>query len=158
MMSDPVLDDLKETLQHAVQENTPLVALRRKVLAEALKVVARLERENTHLRGIVAAGPVCAYGHRLPDGICNLGYPGCACEDDLAALVEAYHDEREPWRRDDDDHPSPVCVPHEEMGLYESDDGGRLWYFRCTHWRPIGDPRPPAPRQESHPDDESSPF
>jgi hypothetical protein len=26
----------------------------------------------------------CPYGHRLPDGVCKLGYPGCACADDAA--------------------------------------------------------------------------
>jgi hypothetical protein len=157
-MMGTVLDEISLMVRHARENKTPLCAVRSKRLAALVEEAQRLERENTHLRGIVATSNVCVYGHRLPDGICSLGYPGCACEDDIVALIEAHQGEREPWRRDDDDNPSPVCVPHEEMGLYESDDGGRLWYFRCTHWRPMRDPRPPAPRQEPHPDDESSPF
>jgi hypothetical protein len=138
-MGSSVLNDLEDMLKHALSHETPLVALRREVLGEVLLEIGRLRRENTHLRAMV--GKVeCPYGHRLPTGFCALGYPGCACEDDLVALLEAVHDERGPWRKADAS--LPVCTPHEEMGIYESDDGGHLWYFRCTHWRPIGDPRP----------------
>jgi hypothetical protein len=44
-----------------------------------------LERENAHLR-IMAASVRCPYGHRDVSGSCELGYPGCACMDDLLAL------------------------------------------------------------------------
>jgi hypothetical protein len=128
------------------------------VLAELVEEARRLERENTHLRGIVATSTTCAYGHRLPDGICALGYPGCACEDDLVAMVEAFHDERGPWRKAGAD--LPVGIPHEERGVYESDDSGTLWYFRCTHWRPMPqrEEAPPPVPAEDHPDNEDSPF
>lgn len=48
--------------------------------------VNKLERENTHLR-IMAASVRCPYGHRTVGGSCELGYPGCACMDDLMALT-----------------------------------------------------------------------
>lgn len=43
----------------------------------------QLERENTALRAMVVKHE-CPYGHRLPDGVCKLGYPGCSCADDAA--------------------------------------------------------------------------
>jgi hypothetical protein len=43
----------------------------------------QLKKENTALRAIVVKHE-CPYGHRLPDGVCKLGYPGCACADDAA--------------------------------------------------------------------------
>ena len=39
-------------------------------------------RENAHLR-VVAQAVACPYGHRSASGACDLGYPGCACMDDL---------------------------------------------------------------------------
>lgn len=44
-----------------------------------------IERENTHLR-VLAASVRCPYGHRTVGATCDLGYPGCACMDDLLAL------------------------------------------------------------------------
>jgi hypothetical protein len=42
--------------------------------------------ENAHLR-VVAQNVLCPYGHRASNGACVLGYPGCACMDDLMALL-----------------------------------------------------------------------
>lgn len=39
-------------------------------------------RENAHLR-VVAQAVDCPYGMRASSGGCLLGYPGCACMDDL---------------------------------------------------------------------------
>lgn len=47
--------------------------------------VNTLELENHHLR-VMAASVRCPYGHRAVGGSCELGYPGCACMDDLVAL------------------------------------------------------------------------
>ena len=52
------------------------------------------ERENAHLR-VVAQNVQCPYGHRAPSGGCMLGYPGCACMDDLMALLNFYPEGRE---------------------------------------------------------------
>lgn len=38
------------------------------------------------------------------------------------------------WRTDIEN--APRCVPHEERGIYTSDDGS-LYYFKPTHWRPV---------------------
>lgn len=43
-----------------------------------------LDRENAHLR-IVHQKFGCPYGHNAK-GFCELGYPGCACMDDLMAM------------------------------------------------------------------------
>jgi hypothetical protein len=49
--------------------------------------IAELKAENTALRAIVAKVE-CVYGYRDPEsGACKLGYPGCACADDIAALT-----------------------------------------------------------------------
>jgi hypothetical protein len=45
------------------------------------------ERENTALRAM-QVGVKCAYGYKNADGVCALGYPGCACMDDLCATME----------------------------------------------------------------------
>src|SRR4051812_1922659 len=52
------------------------------------------ERENAHLR-VVAQNVQCPYGHRTPSGACVLGYPGCACMDDLMALLAYTPEDRE---------------------------------------------------------------
>jgi len=44
--------------------------------------LAVFDRENAHLR-TVAQKVACPYGHRASNGGCMLGYPGCACMDDL---------------------------------------------------------------------------
>jgi hypothetical protein len=44
------------------------------------------DRENAHLR-VVAQKVECPYGHRASNGACILGYPGCACMDDLIVLT-----------------------------------------------------------------------
>lgn len=51
--------------------------------------IAQLQKENDYLRAIVARKE-CAYGHRLPNGICKLGYPGCACADDIMCAEEPF--------------------------------------------------------------------
>lgn len=44
-----------------------------------------MDRENTHLRlKLQAEG--CPYGHASAGSGCELGYPGCACMDDLLAM------------------------------------------------------------------------
>lgn len=47
-----------------------------------------MDRENSHLRLVVQRDHPdhCPYGHFKADG-CELGYPGCACMDDLMALT-----------------------------------------------------------------------
>jgi hypothetical protein len=44
-----------------------------------------LERENAHLRLVHQKGG-CPYGHASKNG-CELGYPGCACMDDMLAMM-----------------------------------------------------------------------
>ena len=45
-----------------------------------------LEAENVILRGVLAENNICVYGH-IDKGEtiaqCKLGFPGCACADDL---------------------------------------------------------------------------
>lgn len=55
-----------------------------------------LKQENAHLR-VMAASVRCPYGHRSVGGSCELGYPGCACMDDLLALQS--------WCPEDEDKP-----------------------------------------------------
>jgi hypothetical protein len=53
-----------------------------------------MDRENTHLRlKLQTAG--CPYGHASPERGCELGYPGCACMDDLMAMTA--------WSPEDED-------------------------------------------------------
>lgn len=42
----------------------------------------QLETENAALRALLAQH-TCVYGYRSDAGVCALGYPGCACADDL---------------------------------------------------------------------------
>jgi phosphoglycolate phosphatase-like HAD superfamily hydrolase len=44
-----------------------------------------VQKENTALRALVAKQQ-CVYGYSK-NGVCKLGYPGCACADDIAALA-----------------------------------------------------------------------
>ena len=44
-----------------------------------------MDRENTHLRVKLQADG-CPYGHASATTGCELGYPGCACMDDLLAM------------------------------------------------------------------------
>jgi len=44
------------------------------------------DRENAHLR-VVAQQVKCPYGMRASNGACTLGYPGCACMDDVTHLM-----------------------------------------------------------------------
>lgn len=46
----------------------------------------RMDRENAHLRLAFTDKGYCPYGHFSPTGGCALGYPGCACMDDMLAL------------------------------------------------------------------------
>lgn len=53
------------------------------LIAQALvDRIDTFDRENAHLR-VVAQKVECPYGHRADNGACMLGYPGCACMDDL---------------------------------------------------------------------------
>jgi hypothetical protein len=63
-------------------------------LAAMANKVEVFDRENAHLR-VVAQNVACPYGWRAQNGACTLGYPGCACMDDLAALVAFYGNEDE---------------------------------------------------------------
>ena len=45
----------------------------------------RMDRENCHLRLKLQENGNCPYGHFSGSG-CALGYPGCACMDDLMQL------------------------------------------------------------------------
>lgn len=48
---------------------------------------ARKDMENAHLR-VTVQKVGCPYGHRDPEtGACVLGYPGCACMDDIMATA-----------------------------------------------------------------------
>jgi len=49
------------------------------------KRIEVLNMENAHLR-VIAQKIGCPYGHRNENGACKLGYPGCACMDDLLAM------------------------------------------------------------------------
>ena len=51
-------------------------------------------RENAHLR-VVAQNVLCPYGNRASNGACMLGYPGCACMDDLMAVLAFYPEGRD---------------------------------------------------------------
>ena len=53
-----------------------------------------LERENAHLR-LIHARFGCPYGHGDPVRGCSLGYPGCACADDIMAMAS--------WSPEDED-------------------------------------------------------
>lgn len=44
-----------------------------------------MDRENTHLR-VKLQAEGCPYGHASAGTGCELGYPGCACMDDLMAM------------------------------------------------------------------------
>lgn len=68
----------------AVQLESSVPAHRPPLPAQADRLDS-LERENAHLRAI-AQNVLCVYGHRK-EGSCELGYPGCACMDDLIALT-----------------------------------------------------------------------
>jgi hypothetical protein len=58
-------------------------------IREALRVFFdafdAMDRENTHLRLRLGQNG-CPYGHAAQAGYCALGYPGCACMDDLIAI------------------------------------------------------------------------
>lgn len=60
-----------------------LVAL--ELAADAIERLDPLDAENTHLR-VIHQRVGCPYGHVTASGGCVLGYPGCACMDDLLAL------------------------------------------------------------------------
>lgn len=45
-----------------------------------------LRKENDALRALAAVRG-CVYGYQNPAGVCSLGYPGCACMDDLVATM-----------------------------------------------------------------------
>jgi hypothetical protein len=53
-----------------------------------------LDRENTHLR-LKMQDQGCPYGHAVDGQGCALGYPGCACMDDLMAMAS--------WSPEDED-------------------------------------------------------
>ena len=57
----------------------------KKLHEEAEADVTKLSKENTALRALVAKH-TCVYGHNK-DGVCELGYPGCACADDIAVIA-----------------------------------------------------------------------
>lgn len=44
-----------------------------------------MDRENTHLR-VKLQAEGCPYGHASARSGCELGYPGCACMDDMLAM------------------------------------------------------------------------
>ena len=50
--------------------------------------LAELKKENTYLRAFHAK-QACAYGHNK-DGVCQLGYPGCVCADDMLVFDEEH--------------------------------------------------------------------
>jgi hypothetical protein len=56
-------------------------SLERSLIAKT-KECEELGKENSALRVMVVKHE-CPYGHRNKDGVCNLGYPGCACADDV---------------------------------------------------------------------------
>jgi hypothetical protein len=58
-------------------------ALIAQALSERIETFAR---ENAHLR-VVAQQVRCPYNHRTASGACILGYPGCACMDDLIVVL-----------------------------------------------------------------------
>ena len=70
-MSDLKAADLKASL----------VACALAIAALEAKLVSS-ERENAFLR-VIAETFACPYGHRSAAGLCELGYPGCACMDDF---------------------------------------------------------------------------
>jgi hypothetical protein len=63
-------------------------------LAAMTSRVDTFDRENAHLR-VVAQNVACPYGHRASNGACVLGYPGCACADDIIAMAAFYGDGEE---------------------------------------------------------------
>lgn len=67
--------------------------LREKVAA-ILGAVDAMQRENAHLR-LKMQAEGCPYGHQGEGGGCELGYPGCACMDDLMAMMA--------WSPEDED-------------------------------------------------------
>lgn len=56
-------------------------------LSEARAELETKRKENDALRAM-QVGVKCAYGYRMENGACQLGYPGCACMDDLCATME----------------------------------------------------------------------
>lgn len=70
-------------------------------LDEAAARLEELDRQATQLRNendtlrVLAARVECPYGHRTATGSCRLGYPGCACMDDLMVAVERYPEDTE---------------------------------------------------------------
>lgn len=60
-----------------------VLALIVQALTERLDVFGR---ENAHLR-VKVQQLGCPYGWAAPNGGCLLGYPGCACMDDLICLT-----------------------------------------------------------------------
>jgi hypothetical protein len=67
--------------QRVAELESGLVALALAIAALETKLDT-FDRENAHLR-VVAQGVDCPYGFRAQNGGCLLGYPGCACMDDL---------------------------------------------------------------------------
>jgi len=59
-------------------------------LAEVTRQRDEARRENTYIRGQLTSVK-CPYGHKLPSGVCSLGYPGCACADDWFAAQDEMH-------------------------------------------------------------------
>jgi hypothetical protein len=74
-----------------MREDPKIAELESALFVASLMLAAqhgRLEefgRENAHLR-VVAQRVACPYGHRHAGG-CELGYPGCACMDDIIHIT-----------------------------------------------------------------------
>lgn len=62
-------------------------SLNRIVTGFVSQAVESLQKENDALRALIAKHE-CIYGHRNVKGVCELGYPGCACMDDLVATMQ----------------------------------------------------------------------
>lgn len=56
--------------------------------------IERLDAENTILRGL-AQKVECPHKQRGGDGVCRMGYPGCACADDLMAMFDLLSEQRD---------------------------------------------------------------
>ena len=82
-MSEHMAQRMDEQIEGSLCENARLQAEITRLRAE----VDSKEMENVHLR-VTAQKVGCPYGHRDQEtGACVLGYPGCACMDDVMATA-----------------------------------------------------------------------
>lgn len=72
--------------EHTVAVWVAEVCSRLNRAADVIEAQEIAERENTHLRVTLQDRGHCPYGHFKATSGCELGYPGCACMDDLLAL------------------------------------------------------------------------